>query len=90
MIECGDQPRESHLIVRQRKSLPESTLSRGLSTGFVTTVESQLAVRGQAVTLGSTPKATLLEPCLFRKFVASRLLPESYGEGVASGVWVRD
>ena len=43
-------------------------------------------VRGWEVTGGRTPKATLLEPCLFRKFVANRLLPESYGEGVASGL----
>ena len=46
-------------------------------------LESQLVVRGQAVTRGSTPKATLLEPCLFRKFVANCLLTESYDEGVA-------
>ena len=40
-------------------------------------------VLGQAVTGGSTPKATLFEPCLFRKFVANSSLTESYGEGVA-------
>ena len=43
-------------------------------------------VRGRAVTGGSTPKATLLEPTLFRRFFASSLLTESYGESVASGV----
>ena len=43
-------------------------------------------VLGQAVTGGSTPKATLLEPCLFRKFVANPWLTESCGEGVASGL----
>ena len=41
---------------------------------------------GQAVTGGSTPKATLLEPTLFRRFFTSSLLTESYGESVASGV----
>jgi len=53
----------------------------------VTTVESQLVVLGQAVTLWNTPKATLLELALFRRFFASSLLTESYGESVASGVW---
>ena len=43
-------------------------------------------VHGQAVTGGSTPKTTLFEPCLFRKFVVTRLLTESYDEGVAFGV----
>ena len=56
----------------------------------MTTVESQLAVRGQAVTLWNTPKATLLELALFRRFNATSLLTESYGESVASGVWVND
>jgi hypothetical protein len=56
----------------------------------VTTVESELVVRGQAVTGGSTPKATLFEPGLFRNFVASSSLTESYGESVASVVWVND
>ena len=45
-------------------------LCRGFSVGFVTTAESQLAVRGQAVTRRSTPKVTLFEPTLFRNFVA--------------------
>ena len=56
----------------------------------MTTVESQLAVLGQAVTLWNTPKATLLELALFRRFNATSLLTESYGESVASGVWVND
>ena len=43
-------------------------------------------VRGRAVTGGSTRKATLFEPCLFRKFVVNRLLTESYDEGVAFGL----
>ena len=43
-------------------------------------------VVGQAVTGGSTPKATLLEPTLFRRFFASSLLTESDGESVASVV----
>ena len=90
MIECGDQPRESCSTSHRRKSLPESTLRSGLKEGSITTVESQLVVRGQAVTLGSTPKATLLELALFRRFFASSLLTESYVESVASGVWVRD
>ena len=47
-------------------------------------------VLGQAVTRGSTPKATLLEPTLFRRFFTSSLLTESYGESVASGVWVNE
>ena len=54
MIECGDRQRESRSIIHRRKSLPKSTLCRGLQKGFVTTVESQLVVRGQAVTRGST------------------------------------
>ena len=54
------------------------------------TVESQLAVRGREVTGGSTPKATLLELALFRRFFISTLLTESYGESVASGVWQND
>ncbi len=44
-------------------------------------------MRGRVVTGGSTPKTTLLEPGLFRKFVANPLLTESCGESVASGVW---
>ena len=56
----------------------------------MTTVESQLVVLGQAVTGGSTPKATLFELALFRRFSASSLLTESYGESVASGVCVND
>ena len=52
----------------------------------MTTVESQLAVRGREVTGGSTPKATLFELALFRRFFTSSLLTESYGESVASGV----
>ena len=55
MIECGDQPRESCSHSNRHKSLPQSTLSRGFQEGFVTTVESQLVVLGQAVTGGSTP-----------------------------------
>ena len=42
-------------------------------------------VRGQAVTGGSTRKATLFELALFRRFSASSLLTESYGESVAFG-----
>ena len=61
-----------------------------LAKKFYDHAESQLAVRGRAVTGGSTPKATLFEPCLFRKFVATSSLTESYGESVASGVWVND
>ena len=52
----------------------------------MTTVESQLVVLGQAVTGGSTPKETLLERALFRRFFASYLVTESYGESVASGL----
>ena len=52
----------------------------------MTTVESQLVVLGQAVTLWNTPKATLLEPALFRRFNATSSLTESYDEGVASGL----
>ena len=70
--------------------MQESTLQRGLKEGFITTVQSQLVVHGQAVTVGSTPKATLLEPTLFRRFFTSSLLTESYGESVASGVWVNE
>ena len=90
MTECGDRLRESRSIIHRRKSLPKSTLCRGSQKGFITTVESQLAVRGQAVTGGSTPKETLLEPTLFRRLFTSSLLTESYGESVASGVWVND
>jgi hypothetical protein len=43
-------------------------------------------VLGQAVTLWNTPKATLFEPCLFRKFVANSSLTESYGEDVVFGL----
>ncbi len=43
-------------------------------------------MRGQAVTGGSTPKATLFERVLFRKLVARCLSTESYGDGVASGL----
>ena len=57
-----------------------------MKNGFATTIESQLVVRGQVATRGSTPKATLLEPTLFRRFFTSSLLTESYGESVASGV----
>ncbi len=53
---------------------------------MVTTLESQLAVLGPAVTGGTAPKATLFEPGLFRKFVATSLLTESYDGGVASGL----
>lgn len=56
----------------------------------MTAVESQLAVHGRAVTGGSTLKATLLELALFRRFKATSSLTESYGESVASGVWVND
>ena len=89
-MECGDRSRESRSIIHRRKSLPQSTLSRGLKEQIVTTVESQLAVRGQAVTGVSTPKATLLELALFRRFNANSSLTESYDERVASGVWVND
>ncbi len=43
-------------------------------------------VRGQAVTGGSTPNATLFVLALFRRFVPTSLLTESFGEGVASGL----
>ena len=43
-------------------------------------------VRGRAVTGGSTRKATLFEPTLFRRFFTSSLLTESYSKSVASGV----
>ncbi len=49
-------------------------------------LESQLAMRGQVVSGGSTPKATLFELALVRNFVARCLSTECYGEGVASGV----
>ena len=55
MTECGDRLRESRSIIHRRKSLPKSTLCRGSQKVCITTVESQLAVRGQAVTVGSTP-----------------------------------
>ena len=55
VVEYGDRPRESRSIIHRRKSLLESTLSRGFEEGFVTTIESQLVVLGQAVTRGSTP-----------------------------------
>ena len=42
-------------------------------------------VLGQAVTGGSTPKATLFELALFRRFFTISLLTESYGESVAFG-----
>ena len=64
----------------------ESHLPHPIATSL--TYEGQLVVLGQAVTRGSTPKATLLEPTLFRRFFTSSLLTESYGESVASGVWV--
>ena len=64
----------------------ESYLHHPIATSL--TYEGQLVVLGQAVTRGSTPKATLLEPTLFRRFFTSSLLTESYGESVASGVWV--
>ena len=86
MIECGDRLKEPHSIIHQRKSLRDSTLRRGLKECFITPVESQLVVLGQALTLGSTPKATLFEPGLFRKFVANPWLTESYDEGVAFGL----
>ena len=38
------------------------------------------------MTGGSTPKATLLEPTLFRRFSANARLAESDSEGLASGV----
>ena len=47
-------------------------------------------MRGREVTGGSTPKATLFELALFRRFVTSSLLPESYGESVGFGVRVND
>ena len=47
-------------------------------------------VLGQAVTGGSTPKATLLELALFRRFFPNSSLTESYRESVASGAWVND
>ena len=90
VMKYGDRPRESDSSSHRRKSLPQSTLSRGFQEGFVTTVESQLAVLGQAVTLWNTPKATLLELALFRRFFPNSSLTESYGESVASGVWVND
>ena len=85
MIECGDRLRESRSIIHRRKSLPESTLRRAFLNRVKTAIESQLVVLGQAVTGGSTPKATLFELALFRRFFTSSLLAESYGEGVASG-----
>ena len=42
-------------------------------------------VHGRAMTLGSTPKATLFELALFRRFFTISLLTESYGESVAFG-----
>ena len=86
MIEFGDQPREHSQIIHRRQSWPESTLRRAFLNRVKTAIESQLVVLGQAVTGESTPKATLFEPCLFRKFVANPLLTESYGKGIASGV----
>ena len=47
-------------------------------------------VCGQVATEKSTPKATLLELALFRRFFTSSLLTESYDESVASGVWQND
>ena len=86
MIECGDQLRESHSFTHRRKSLPKSTLRRTFLNRSETMLESQLVVGDREVTGGSTPKATLLELCLFRRFVARCLLTESYGKGVASGL----
>ena len=64
----------------------EMVLARNFLNRVPALTESQLVVLGRAVTRGSTPKATLFEPCLFRKFVATSSFTESYGEGVASGV----
>ncbi len=87
VIKIGDQPRESHIIIHRRKSLPQSTSRRGFLKRVKTTLESQLEVRGQAVTLGSTPKATLFEPCPFRKLVATSSSTENDGQSVASDLW---
>ena len=84
-MECGDQPRQPHSIIHRRKALLKRTLNRSVQKGFLTTVESQLVVLGQAVTRGSTPKATLFELALFRRFFTISLLTESYGESVAFG-----
>lgn len=56
----------------------------------MTTVESQMVVRGQAVAGGSTPKATLFELALFRRLYASSLLTESDGESVAFGLCAKE
>ena len=47
-----------------------------LAKKFYDHAESQLAVRGRAVTGGSTPKATLFERALFRTSIASSLSTE--------------
>jgi len=86
MIECGNQPGDSHSTIRRRNVLPQSTLYRGSREGFATTFESQLTVRGQALMRGSTPKATHFEPALFRKFGVKSFSKESYGESVAFGL----
>ena len=86
MIECGDQLRESHSFTHRRKSLTKSTLRRTFLNRSETMLESQLVVGDREVTGGSTPKATLLEPCLFRNFVANSLVTKSCGEGVGSGL----
>ena len=55
MMKCGDQPRQPHSIIHRRKALLKRTLNRSVQKRFLTTVESQLVVRGRAVTRGSTP-----------------------------------
>ena len=80
---CSRESRETEAC---RNLLPQRALRREFQNRVKTTVESQLVVRGREVTGGSTPKATLFEPCLFRKFVATSSFTESYGEGVASGL----
>ena len=62
MMKCGDQPRQPHSIIHRRKALLKRTLNRSVQKRFLTTVESQLVVRGRAVIEGSAFKATLFEP----------------------------
>jgi hypothetical protein len=77
---CSRASRETECC---RKALPQNALRRTVLSRVKTTAESQRVVRG---TGGSTPEATLFEPCLFRKLVATSSFTESCGEGVASGL----
>ena len=67
MMKCGDQPRQPHSLIHRRKALLKRSLNRSVQKRFLTTVESQLVVRGQALIEGSTPDRTRTCDLRFRK-----------------------